>query len=59
MGDNGVRDWLRRFAAPAATLALTGCVEAQSAITGTGGLGEQLQDFAADVVRHLFAAWLF
>lgn len=56
---SGVRGWLRLTAAAATALSLFGCVAAQDTITSGGGLGEQLQTFASDALRHAFAAWLF
>lgn len=56
---SGVRGWLRLIAAAATALTLFGCVAAQDAMTAGSGLGEQLQTFASDALRHVFAAWLF
>jgi len=56
---NGVRRRLRLIAVAVTTMMLTGCVGTQDTMAATSNLGDQLQTFAADAVRHLLAAWLF
>ena len=54
-----VRGWLCLIATASVSVALSGCVDAQKAIPSASGLGEQLQTFATDFLRHLLAAGLF
>ena len=58
MAHIGVGARLRLIGVAIVAIVISGCVDTQSTTSAAGGLSEQLQTFAADTLRHIFAAWL-